>query len=158
MTVKIGTGSSASELTSVRVGTGSSNAEVQRVMVGTGSSAVEVWSARYTASLTVGGGLIARYDWSTQIAHTTARGGRSIIAGEVVFSARYYSSTYDIRILVNGSVVASESYKEHPNAVFQVSTLVDVQLAGGDEVALQVATSAYQGGDRTVVSASLSFT
>ena len=72
MPIKIGTGSSAVDLSNLKV----AGVEPTRIMVGTGSTAVEVWSASiYPLSGTWGPSSVVSFSYITWDSHTIAESG-----------------------------------------------------------------------------------
>ena len=142
MPIKIGTGSSAVDLSNLKV----AGVEPSRIMVGTGSGAVEVWPSRYTATVTGPNTTPTRDEWVPVVSHTVTSLGVSLISGSVNWVNRLSASTYQVQIVVNGSVIATNTV--HTQNVQSVSVGSDRTVNPGDVVVLEARSDGSSLSDR----------
>lgn len=119
-----------------------------RLMLGTGTGAVVMWPPRYTATGTFipDSHQPAASVWQTTVTHTVETFGASLITGSVGWYAPDSGQIQQVRLLVNGVVVATNP-NSGPNPR-QVSTSGDRLVDPGDVVDLQIFSSAAGGSAR----------
>lgn len=157
MTVKIGMGGSALDLSDVRVGGNQAN----RIMVGTGTSAVEVWSNSYEAS-----GTIPEHTWDvynkgerTVASHVMPRAATVHVVGHIIWLQVDYNSTaaYRFSIKLNGvNVVTGNPTRTVSN--YRHEYEATVTCAAGDVISFAANTTKYLAPWNTLSSGAWSIT
>lgn len=152
MPVRVGTGSSAVDLSALRV----AGVAPSKIMLGTGTSAVEAWSARPTGSWSGGELILSQNLETTLLSHTVSAPGRASITGSVMWYYSASNTTLASRLLINGAERAIDTSRPFNVSNHQHNLSVpELTLNAGDVVSLTARGSASTENYRRVMYSSL---